>query len=547
MGNRLTEPDIQFFDNAGLPLAGGTLAFYLSTTTTPSPSYSDRALTTPNTNPIVLDSAGRAGNVFLDPAITYKCVLSTAAGIVLWTRDPVVDPSAGVTAAFQVYAGNPNGHVAGTAGAAGGASSSVIWDATNTVLYICTTTGLAASAVWTAASNAFTGAESIKTNDYTVLASDAGLITTANKVSAITFSLTAAATVGSGKLFGFKNIGGGTLTLDPNGAELIDGAATLDLTINQAVILYCTGSGWRAIAQYTAGAGVIAGTSATLASTDPSATAGPTLTLDRASASPAVNDIIGEALYSGRNDTGLVVTYNDIIAKILDPTTASEDGTLVLRAAIAGALTAIMTVGPGVQIGAPTGGDKGAGTLNVASGLFDGGFRTGMALLTSGTVAAAATLDLVLTSYTGFRGLILELSGFVPATDGADLWMRFSTDGGATYDAAGYDYAVAVQADNAGINNSRSGSDTKIIIAPSVGFSANEGVNVSIKILNQTATAFWSRAHWSGYLIDNTATPVGNAIFGGGAREAAQDTDAVRFLFSAGNITAGNYAIYGLR
>ena len=48
------------------------------------------------------------------------------------------------------YAGNPNGHVAGTI-------YQFCWDITDTILYICTTTGSTATAVWTQVSQAAGG------------------------------------------------------------------------------------------------------------------------------------------------------------------------------------------------------------------------------------------------------------------------------------------------------------------------------------------------------------------------------------------------------
>jgi hypothetical protein len=51
---------------------------------------------------------------------------------------------------------------------------------------------------------------------------------------------------------------------------------------------------------------------------------------------------------------------------------------------------------------------------------------------------------------------------------------------------------------------------------------------------------------WNAYYVNNAVTPAGTFISGGGAKETAQDTDAVRFLFGSGNIAEGNYAVYGL-
>src|SRR6185295_7389771 len=53
-------------------------------------------------------------------------------------------------AKVQGYSGNPNTHVAGTA-SAGAVPADMVWDRSNNALYICTTTGNAAAAVWTVA------------------------------------------------------------------------------------------------------------------------------------------------------------------------------------------------------------------------------------------------------------------------------------------------------------------------------------------------------------------------------------------------------------
>lgn len=67
-------PIQKFFDNNGRPLAGGLLFTYAAGTATKIASYKDKAGTL-NTNPVVLDYRGEA-NVWLDPSLTYKFVLS---------------------------------------------------------------------------------------------------------------------------------------------------------------------------------------------------------------------------------------------------------------------------------------------------------------------------------------------------------------------------------------------------------------------------------------------------------------------------------------
>lgn len=79
-------PAQQWFDNNGKPLASGKIYTYAPGTTTPKATYSDAGLTTPNTNPIVLDSSGRAqvwgGGL-------YKIIIKTSSGTTVETRDDV--------------------------------------------------------------------------------------------------------------------------------------------------------------------------------------------------------------------------------------------------------------------------------------------------------------------------------------------------------------------------------------------------------------------------------------------------------------------------
>lgn len=148
MANRFYSPNQQFCDGTGAPYAAGSLAFYASQTSTPLATYSDSALTIANTNPIVLDSAGRAGNIFLQN-LAYKVVLSDANNNPIWTDDPVYSSDYSTRAKFLSGSGSPNGSVAGTAGSTAiGADS--YWDNTNNILYICTQTGTSSTAVWTA-------------------------------------------------------------------------------------------------------------------------------------------------------------------------------------------------------------------------------------------------------------------------------------------------------------------------------------------------------------------------------------------------------------
>jgi len=83
MAALLSSPKQQFADLNGNPYAGGSIATYTVGTSTAKATWADAAGTALNTNPIVLDSAGRA-LIFGDGA--YRLVLHDANGVLIWDQ-----------------------------------------------------------------------------------------------------------------------------------------------------------------------------------------------------------------------------------------------------------------------------------------------------------------------------------------------------------------------------------------------------------------------------------------------------------------------------
>lgn len=72
-------------------------------------------------------------------------------------------------------------------------------------------------------------------NDYVILVSATA---TVNLPSAATFD---------GQIYAIRNVGSGTVTIDPSGTEKIDGAATKTLTSGQFATIVCDGTQWFTI------------------------------------------------------------------------------------------------------------------------------------------------------------------------------------------------------------------------------------------------------------------------------------------------------------
>lgn len=86
-------PFLQFFDNAGDVLAGGFVYTYEPGTEDLKTTYQNENLSTPNTNPIELSSAGRC-TIFTAEGSECKYVLKTSTGVTLDTKDEVRTPVA---------------------------------------------------------------------------------------------------------------------------------------------------------------------------------------------------------------------------------------------------------------------------------------------------------------------------------------------------------------------------------------------------------------------------------------------------------------------
>lgn len=82
----------QFFDNNGNPLTGGKIYTYAAGTTTPLVTYITSLGTTPHTNPIILDAAGRVpgGEIWLTDGLQYKFIIKTSTDVQIGSYDNII-------------------------------------------------------------------------------------------------------------------------------------------------------------------------------------------------------------------------------------------------------------------------------------------------------------------------------------------------------------------------------------------------------------------------------------------------------------------------
>lgn len=188
----------------------------------------------------------------------------------------------------------------------------------------------------------------------------------------------------------------------------------------------------------------------------------------------------------------------------------------------------------------------GTNTLSVSSS------ATGGNLIKISTASASASASISFTGLSStYHMYIVRFNNLQPATDATTLLMRTSTDNGSTYDSGASDYKWALyqvneSGDPTGDADQTDSSITICGVAASsdeMGTGANEKGSGWVYIFNPSATTYTqifsstTYINEAGQLILNQAT---------GFRASGADVDAIQFLMDSGNISTGDFVLYGV-
>lgn len=316
-------------------------------------------------------------------------------------------------------------------------------------------------------------------------------------------------------------------------------------------VMMADGVSWASLLTFdeTAGGltfpGTISATNGTLRSTDASATAGPTLTLDRNSASPAATDDLGEIKFVGRDDGAGSDTYTRVYGEIVDPTAGSEDGRLGIETKVAGTAADRLFVGAGAYTAGATGGDQGADSLN-ASAYYDDGVRGKFwPLLATLTASNSASLDFTAVDSALYCGYEVVIENLVAATDNVSLLWRVSTDGGVNFLATStYNFARGLAQSTTTSAGAGTAGATSGTLATAMGNTAAKSLTGRYSIIVGGAVAAGAKIVG---MATYTATD-GTVItqFTGDHNTTTSQVNAFRFLMSSGNITSGTIRVFGI-
>lgn len=272
-----------YLDNNGDPLSGGKLYFYESGTLTAKNTYSDDAQTVPNTNPVVLDAAGRQPDIFFSGQA--KVILKDSDDVQIDVADPVGESA--VTGAFAEWINTVEYNLGDTViGPDGNYYVSIVSANTGNnpsisptqwqqllyvyvynsafsyeagdvalsagVLYVSlvgsnlANTPTSSPTQWKPLNTQLWNDLTVKTANFTAATGRAYLINTNGGA----FTMTLPASPSSGDQIAFTDYGGafGTfnLTIDGDGSNIMNSASDLvcDISYFSATLIYTTGRGW---------------------------------------------------------------------------------------------------------------------------------------------------------------------------------------------------------------------------------------------------------------------------------------------------------------
>ena len=160
-------------------------------------------------------------------------------------------------------------------------------------------------------------------------------------------------------------------------------------------------------------------------------------------------------------------------------------------------------------------------------------------LASSGVISDSATVSFTQFDASAYDHYRFFFQNVVPASDDVEFRARTSTDGGSSYDSGGSDYL-----------NYNDNRDHWSISGNGVGSAANEtgmsgeALLVAPHLVKYTVLATANLSKWE---AGGNLAPGGQADpYGGLARLAAADVDAIQFYFESGNIESGEITMFGI-
>ena len=172
----------------------------------------------------------------------------------------------------------------------------------------------------------------------------------------------------------------------------------------------------------------------------------------------------------------------------------------------------------------------------------------GLTLLATATAANSVSVDFTSFIDSTFDEYEIHGLGIVGVSNFTAVNFRTSSTGGAPFDSGASDYIYGSEGiRNDGVAGSISSTgDTKISITDNGGDSTAESTNFVLKLFQPSNSALETQVLISATYDTGASGRLDNR-YGGGKRVSAAIVDAVQILLSSGNISTGEFKLYGVK
>ncbi len=293
----------------------------------------------------------------------------------------------------------------------------------------------------------------------------------------------------------------------------------------------------------------------TVQSSDAGAAVGPTLILDRNSASAADSDVLGGIIFRGRDDAGGTDDYGQIQAEAVDTGAASEDGKISIQTKVAGTLATRAYVAQGFVVGSPTGTDKGGGAINCVT-LYINGSQTypGFEYIKTSTLSAGSTVAFVDDTdfdFSLYDEVLFQFTSATMVNNNNYVTVALGTGAGPTYDTtSGYVGYIKSMSSGATERIAASTTTSFQLIDNAAGYSlANNANNVwygHVRMIRPTATTGYRAIDWKFDFMENGGAHITAVGAGHYTSNTGTALSGIRFGNGGGNWSCTVRA-YGLR
>lgn len=158
-----------------------------------------------------------------------------------------------------------------------------------------------------------------------------------------------------------------------------------------------------------------------------------------------------------------------------------------------------------------------------------------LVLLASQTAAAVAVVDFAASIDGTYDEYELHIVNAVPATNSVTAYLRTSANGGTSFDAVATDYYTD------GVNAAQIAISSGVIS----NLAASGGLCGVVRMFDPAGTTHKKRFDVRNSWLQAAAAP--SNVAAAATRDSVAAVNAIRFLFSAGNIASGKFKLYGVQ